>query len=65
VVPGSLAERSGLRRGDVILAATNEPVESLSQFNEKIEKAKSEQRTRVLLLIRRGGSNLYVVLYLR
>jgi serine protease Do len=65
VAPGSLAQRSGLRRGDIILAVNNEPVESLSQFNEKIEKAKSEQRTRVLLLIRRGGSNLYVVLYLR
>jgi serine protease Do len=65
VIPGSLAQRSGLRRGDIILAVNNEPVESLSQFNEKIEKAKSEQRTRVLLLIRRGGNNLYVVLYLR
>jgi serine protease Do len=65
VAPGSLVQRSGLRRGDIILAVNNEPVESLSQFNEKIEKAKSEQRTRVLLLIRRGGNNLYVVLYLR
>jgi len=65
VAPGSLAQRSGLRRGDIILAVNNEPVESPSQFNEKIEKAKSEQRTRVLLLIRRGGNNLYVVLYLR
>jgi serine protease Do len=65
VAPGSLAQRSGLRRGDIILAVNNEPVESLSQFNEKIDKAKSEQRTRVLLLIRRGGNNLYVVLYLR
>lgn len=65
VALGSLAQRSGLRRGDIILAVNNEPVESLSQFNEKIEKAKSEQRTRVLLLIRRGGNNLYVVLYLR
>jgi serine protease Do len=65
VAPGSLAQRSGLRRGDIILAVNNEPVESLSQFNEKIERAKSEQRTRVLLLIRRGENNLYVVLYLR
>jgi serine protease Do len=65
VAPGSLAQRSGLRRGDIILAVNNEPVESLFQFNEKIERAKSEQRTRVLLLIRRGGNNLYVVLYLR
>jgi len=65
VAPGSLAQRSGLRRGDIILAVNNEPVESPSQFNEKIERAKSEQRTRVLLLIRRGGNNLYVILYLR
>jgi serine protease Do len=65
VAPGSLAQRSGLRRGDIILAVNNEPVESVSQFNEKIERARSEQRTRVLLLIRRGGNNLYVVLYLR
>jgi S1-C subfamily serine protease len=40
VAPGSLVQRSGLRRGDIILAVNNEPVESLSQFNEKIEKAK-------------------------
>jgi len=65
VAPGSLAQRSGLRRGDIILAVNNEPVESLSQFNEKIERARSEQKARVLLLIRRGGNNLYVVLYLR
>jgi serine protease Do len=65
VAPGSLAQRSGLRRGDIILAVNNEPVESLSQFNEKIDRARNEQRTRVLLLIRRGGNNLYVVLYLR
>jgi serine protease Do len=65
VAPGSLAQRSGLRRGDIILAVNNEPVESLSQFNEKIDRVRNEQRTRVLLLIRRGGSNLYVVLYLR
>lgn len=65
VAPGSLAQRSGLRRGDIILAVNNEPVESLSQFNEKIERTRSEQRTRVLLLIRRGGNNLYLVLYLR
>jgi Trypsin-like serine proteases, typically periplasmic, contain C-terminal PDZ domain len=65
VAPGSLAQRSGLRRGDIILAVNNEPVENLSQFNEKIDRARNEQRTRVLLLIRRGGNNLYVVLYLR
>ena len=65
VAPDSLAQRSGLRRGDIILAVNNEPVESVSQFNEKIDRARNEQRTRVLLLIRRGGNNLYVVLYLR
>jgi serine protease Do len=44
VAPGSLAQRSGLRRGDIILAVNNEPVESLLQFNEKIERARSEQK---------------------
>ncbi len=65
VAPGSLAQRSGLRRGDIILAVNNELVESLSQFKEKIDRARREQKTRVLLLVRRGGSNLYLVLYLR
>ena len=65
VVQGSLAQRSGLRRGDVILMVNNEPVENLSDFNAKIEKVKSERKDRVLLLVRRGGNNFYTVLYLR
>ena len=65
VVQGSLAQRSGLRRGDIILMVNNEPVENLSDFNAKIEKAKSERKDRVLLLVRRGGNNFYTVLYLR
>ncbi len=65
VVQGSLAQKSGLRRGDIILMVNNQPVESVSDFEEKIEKAKSEKRDRVLLLVRRGGNNFYVVLYLR
>jgi serine protease Do len=46
VAPGSLAQRSGLRRGDIILAVNNEPVESLSQFNEKIETGQGTSRGR-------------------
>ena len=65
VVQGSLAQRSGLRRGDIILMVNNEPVENLSDFNAKIEKAKSERKDRVLLLVRRGNNNFYTVLYLR
>ncbi|WP_448588284.1 Do family serine endopeptidase [Thermocrinis sp.] len=65
VVQGSLAQRSGLRRGDIILMLNNEPVEKVSDFEAKLEKAKSDKRDRVLLLVRRGGNNFYVVLYLR
>ncbi len=65
VVQGSLAQRSGLRKGDIILMVNNQPVESVADFDAKIEKAKSERKDRVLLLVRRGGNNFYVVLYLR
>ncbi len=65
IARGSLAQRSGLRRGDIILMVNNQPVESVSDFFAKIEKAKSEGKDRVLLLVRRGGNNFYLVLYLR
>ena len=56
------AAKSGIRRGDVLMAINNQDVKSVDQLNQllgQFEKARS-----VALLIRRGDSALYVPLRL-
>ncbi|ADC90128.1 protease Do [Thermocrinis albus DSM 14484] len=65
VVPGSPAYRSGVRPGDVIISVNNQPVDNSTQFWQRIEEIKRAGRDRALILIRRGGNNLFLVLYLR
>ena len=65
VASGSLAHRSGLRPGDVIMAVNNMPVSSVEEFIKVIDSAKKGERGKVLLLIRRGQNNIYLVLNLR
>ncbi|SHK15073.1 serine protease Do [Thermocrinis minervae] len=65
VTPGGLAYQSGLRPGDIILSVNNANISSVDDFKQAIEKAKSTGKDKVLLLVRRGDSNMYVVLNLR
>jgi serine protease Do len=64
VVPGSLAHRSGLRPGDVIMRVNYRKVRTVQEFRRLIENLKEMGKTKVLLLVRRGESNLYLVLNL-
>lgn len=50
------AARAGLRRGDVILTINNQPVGSLEQFRQQIERAGN----RFALLIQRGEARIFV-----
>jgi serine protease Do len=56
VVPGSAAQRAGLRVGDLIKQVDREPVESLADFF----KVLSASSRHVLLKVYRGGSEILV-----
>jgi serine protease Do len=65
IVPGSLAYQSGIRPGDIIMGINNRAVTSRSELMQAIDGARKAGRDKVLLLIRRGDTNLYLVLNLR
>ncbi|HMA51808.1 MAG TPA: DegQ family serine endoprotease [Magnetospirillaceae bacterium] len=56
VKPSSAAAERGLRPGDVILEAAQEPVKSLADLNGKIDAAKKADRKSVLLLVQSDGA---------
>jgi len=63
VAPGSPAERSGLKPGDLILRVNNGNVTNVEEFKRAIAKARVMDS--VLLLVRRGPSIYYVSLPMR
>ncbi|MDQ7081875.1 MAG: Do family serine endopeptidase [Aquificota bacterium] len=64
VVPGSLAHRSGLRPGDVIMRVNYRKVRTVQEFNRLIENFREMGKKKILLLVRRGENNIYLVLNL-
>ena len=65
VVPGSPAHRSGLRPGDVIMRVNYKKVSGVKEFYALIESLKEMGKGKALLLVRREGANVYLVLNLR
>ena len=57
VTEKSPAEKAGIRKGDIILVANHKSIASLKDFNSAFGDAKA-----ILLLIRRSGSQSYIVL---
>jgi len=57
-VPGSPADRAGLRQGDVILKLDNEPVPDVDALVERVKKAGIGQK--ILLLVYRNHQPLYI-----
>jgi serine protease Do len=53
-----VAQRAGIRRGDVIIAVNNEDVKSLEHFRELM--AQAEKGRVVALLVRRGPNSIYI-----
>jgi serine protease Do len=51
--PGSIAYRSSLRAGSIILTANNQKVSTPEELNEIVEKALKDKR--LLLLVRQGN----------
>jgi serine protease Do len=60
VVPGSPAEKAGLRTGDVILQVNRESVKDLENAMEMIEKAKDQET--ILLLVERGENTHFAAI---
>lgn len=56
----SVADEAGITPGDVILEVNGQPVASVADFNEKLEKLRSGQAVR--LYVYRDGSKRFVVL---
>ena len=52
----------GLRTGDVITEAGQNPVTSLKDFRDRVDEARAEGRKSLLLLIRRGSDPRFVAL---
>lgn len=57
VKAGGLAERSGLRIGDVVYGVNQNRVKSLEEFNKALAQRNG---SRLGLLVRRGRTDLYV-----
>ena len=55
-----VAERAGLRMGDVVYGVDQEPVKDLTEFKGLL--ARQQAVGRFGLLVRRGGTDFYVVL---
>ena len=60
VRPGSIAALAGLKTGDVILQANRKRIDTAAAFNRAVEEGRLEKH--VLLLIRSGNAQRYVVL---
>jgi len=60
VEPESIAEESGLRKGDVIQEINKKRVSNLSEFNSVASRLR--ERDGVLLFINRGGQKFYIAL---
>jgi len=62
IYPNSPAEYSGIQPGDVILKLNNHPIRSVREFFSLINKLRDLGKTKALLLVRRGESNIFITL---
>ena len=60
VEPGSVAEKAGLTRGDVVLEVGDVPINSAKEFAKLTKKL--EVGKPILLLIKRSGNTLFITL---
>nr|WP_323037799.1 Do family serine endopeptidase [Pararhodobacter sp.] len=62
VEPGSDAESKGLRAGDVITEAGQEPVSTVADLQARLDAAREAGRRTLLLMVRSGGDPRFVAL---
>jgi serine protease Do len=64
VTPGSNADQSGVRAGDVIQQVAGNPVSTPSQVADAIHTAEHQKKQAISLLVMRGGVTSYLGLQL-
>ncbi len=62
IEPGSQAMKAGLRPGDLIREAAQEPVSSTAQLQDKLAASRAAGKRVVPLLVTRGGDSRFVAL---
>ncbi|MFQ3573575.1 MAG: DegQ family serine endoprotease [Thermodesulfovibrionales bacterium] len=60
IEPGSIAEISGIKEGDLIQEIDRKVINNLNDFNKVVSKSRGDKRA--LLLINRGGKRFYVTI---
>ncbi|WP_369751811.1 Do family serine endopeptidase [Asticcacaulis sp. YBE204] len=65
IEPTSDGAKKGLKEGDVIVRADNQPVTSRADFDRIVAGMKAANRPSILLLVNRGGRNLPLPLSLK
>ncbi len=63
VIPDSPAGAAGILRGDVVAEINREKINTLNDFQDKMDKAETEDT--VLFLIKRGGSTSYIAVKMK
>jgi serine protease Do len=56
----SAAAEKGIRAGDVITMANQQPTRTVSDLKDAVKRAKGDKKKSVLLLVNRGGETLFV-----
>ncbi len=64
VEAGTDAESKGLRPGDLITEAGQQPVASVADFQDRVQEARDAGRRTILLMVRRGEDPRFVALSL-
>jgi serine protease Do len=60
VTPGSPADESGMKEGDLILEVNREPVETLEDYIDALDERKSGSK--ILFLVKRGAYSQFVII---
>jgi serine protease Do len=61
-VQGGIANRAGIRQGDIILGFNNQDVITIKQFNQLLNKI--EKGRNIALLIKRGDMTTFITMKL-
>lgn len=61
---GSDAASKGIRRGDVIISANQQSLDSVKDLHKIIDRAKDKKRSSILLLMNRNGESIFITVKL-